>query len=184
MIVDTNFQRWNEKVDHPSERCESTGKDAQCPYKKVANTNYCPRHGANKALIVQKTERLRNYRLAKWRNRVGEFADSPGIKSLRDEIGILRLTLETMLESCNDSMELILYSQRISDLVMKIEKLVVSCDKLENRMGMLLDKKTVLYLAQRYVEIINEHVEDVDTIDAISNEMVKATAVIEMTTDG
>ena len=183
MIVDTNFVRWDVKIHHPNERCESTGKDAQCPYCKVGGSNHCPRHGANSGLNVQKVERLRNYRLAKWKNRVGEFADSPGIKSLRDEIGILRLTLETMLESCNDSMELILYSQRISDLVMKIEKLVVSCDKLENRMGLLLDKKSVLYLAQRYVEIINEHVEDVETIDAISNEMVKATAILEVIPD-
>jgi len=183
MIVDSNFVRWDVKIHHPSERCEATGKDAQCPYCKVASTNYCPRHGANSSLIAQKTERLRNYRLAKWKNRVGEFADSPGIKSLRDEIGILRLTLETMLESCSDSMELILYSQRISDLVMKIEKLVVSCDKLENRMGLLLDKNSILYLAQRYVEIINEHVSEPDVIEAISVEMVKATAVIEVKVD-
>jgi hypothetical protein len=182
-MVDNKFVRWDEKIHHPSERCGGTATHGQCPFCKVNGSDYCARHGANKALINQRVERLRNYRLAKWRNRVGEFADSPGIKSLRDEIGILRLTLETMLESCNDSMELILYSQRISDLVMKIEKLVVSCDKLENRMGMLLDKKTVLYLAQRYVEIINDHVTEPDVIDAISNEMVQATAAIEVTVD-
>jgi hypothetical protein len=182
-MIENKFTRWNDKIHHPSERCEGMSKDGQCPYCKVEGTDYCPRHAANKQLINQRNERLRNYRLAKWKNRVGEFADSPGIKSLRDEIGILRLTLETMLESCNDSMELILYSQRISDLVMKIEKLVVSCDKLENRMGLLLDKQSVLYLAQRYVEIINEHVMEPDVVDAISNDMVKATAVLEVVTD-
>lgn len=182
-MITNKFVRWNEKIHSPSERCEGTGKEGQCPFCKVEGVSTCARHGANKTLINRKEERLRNYKLAKWKNRVGEFADSPGIKSLRDEIGILRMTLETMLESCSDNMELILYSQRISDLVMKIEKLVVSCDKLESRMGMLLDKKTVLYLAQRYVEIINDHVSDTDVIDAISNEMVKATAVIEITSD-
>ena len=182
-MIDNKFVRWNQEIHHPKERCEGMATAGQCPFNKIEGSSYCVRHGANKAIIAQKEERLRNYRLAKWKNRVGEFADSPGIKSLRDEIGILRLMLENMLESCNDSMELILYSQRISDLVMKIEKLVVSCDKLENRMGLLLDKKTVLYLAQRYVEIINEYVTEPETIDAISNEMVKATAAIEMVPD-
>ena len=178
-MINNKFTRWNVKIHHPRERCEGMATEGQCPYCKDEGTDYCARHASNKQLIQQKDERLRNYRLAKWKNRVGEFADSPGIKSLRDESGILRLMLENMLESCNDSIELILYSQRISDLVMKIEKLVVSCDRLENRMGLLLDKNSILYLAQRYVEIINEHVSEPDIIDAISNEMVKATAVIE-----
>jgi len=180
-MIENKFVRWNIDIHSPAERCEGMALDGQCPYRKDTHSDYCPRHGSNMSQNNERTERLRNYRLAKWKNRVGEFADSPAIKSLRDEIGILRMVLEEMLESCKDSMELILYSQRISDLVMKIEKLVVSCDKLEGRMGMLLDKKTILFLAQRYVEIINEHVTEPDIIDAISNDMVKVTAVIEMT---
>jgi hypothetical protein len=67
----------------------------------------------------------------------------------------------------------------MADLVMKIEKLVVSCDKLENRMGLLLNKDSVLQLANTYVQIINNHIEDPDIIERVSLAIADATERIE-----
>ncbi|MEA1999533.1 MAG: hypothetical protein U9N61_09490 [Euryarchaeota archaeon] len=107
------------------------------------------------------------------------MADSGGIKSLREEVGILRVILEEMMNQCNDATDLLLYSQRMADLVMKIEKLVSSCDRLENRMGMLLGKDSVLQLAATYVQIINSYVSDPNIIESISVDIVKATEALE-----
>jgi len=133
------------------------------------------RHGGGNALAIREKEGLRNYRLTKWKNRVGEFADSQGIKSLREEIGILRVVLEEMLNQCDDATDLLLFSTRMAGLIMQIEKLVVSCDKMEGKMGLLLHKDSVLQLASEYVEIINKHVGDTQIIDIISMEMMQAT---------
>jgi hypothetical protein len=136
-------------------------------------------HGANKGQNIVNNAAIRNYRLQRWRQRVGEMADSSSVKSLREEIGILRVVLEEMLNQCTDTTELLLYSHRISDLVMKVEKLVTSCDKLENRLGLLLSKDAVLQLATTYVQIINNHVTDPEVIESISTEMLEVTEKIE-----
>ena len=174
-MVDNKFVRWNDKKYHPNERCEATVKTGQCPYCKHGVSNYCVMHGANNSNQVQLEKTKRAYRLGRWQERVSEFADGDGVKCLREEIGILRMMLEDMFAQCQDSTDLLLYSQRMSDLVMKIEKLVVSCDKLENRMGMLLSKESVLQLASNYVNIINLHVSDPAIIEKISMDMVEAT---------
>jgi len=177
--IANKFVKWDRLKHHPSERCESTINTGQCPNCKSSGTNHCVLHGANSGVMSRDGSAVRNYRLRTWQKRVGEMADSEGIKSLREEVGILRVILEEMVNQCNDSLDLLLYSQRMSDLVMKIEKLVVSCDKLENRMGLLLSKDSVLQLAATYVQIINNYVADPNVIEQISEEMMQATVQIE-----
>ncbi len=174
-MIENKLVRWSVAKYHPNERCISSNHNGQCPYIKQNETEYCVRHGANKGKEGRAAEVQRNYRLKRWKDRVGEFADNDGIKSLREEVGILRLILEEMMNACETSMDLLLYSNKMSDLVTKIEKLVTSCDKLENRMGILLSKDSVLHLASIYVQIINNHVSDPDIIEQISMEMATAT---------
>jgi len=142
------------------------------------------RHGGRHAETQRKEQGLRNYRLTKWKARVGELAESNGIKSLREEVGILRVIMEEMLNKCEDANDLLLYSTRMADLVMKIEKVVVSCDKMEGKMGMLLHRDSVLQLAGEFVTIIGEHITDMSIIDEISMKMVQATMRIQETSDG
>lgn len=177
------FTKWDSLKHHPSERCEGTISTGQCINCKVPGSDYCPGHGANKQIASANNKAVRNYRLQRWKQRVGEMADSDSIKSLREEVGILRVILEEMLNQCHDSTDLLLYSQRMSDLVMKIEKLVSSCDRLENRMGLLLNKDSVLQLAATYVQIINNHVTDPNIIEQISEEMIVATQQVENPVD-
>ena len=168
------FVRWYVDKDDPSERCEATVAFGQCPYKKHLKTNFCPMHGYNHV-----PDYKRNYQLARWQNRVNNFADNDQIKSLREEIGILRMVMEEILLHCNDATDILMASQRISDTALKIEKLVVSCDKLENRMGMVLSKRAVIQLAGEYVQIINNYVTDPDIIEQISSQIVEPTERID-----
>ena len=177
-MIENKFVRMTE-LDEPIDRCDGTSTYGPCPYKKVPPTNFCPRHGSNKYFEKERKDELNNYRLDKWKYRVGELANNDSIKSLREEVGILRMILEEMLNRCKDTTELLLYSSRMSDLVMRIEKLVVSCDRLENRMGLLLSKNSILQLAAEYVEIINQHVTDPEIIDAISTKMIQVTLTTE-----
>ena len=176
--IESKFERWDEKVDHINTRCLGSSKTlGSCPFKKMPGANHCARHGGNMA--NPKEKHLRNYRLTKWKNRVGELADSQGIKSLREEVGILRIIMEEMLNQCEDATDLLLYSSRMADLVMKIEKVVVSCDKMESKMGMLLSRESVLQLAGEFVSIIADQVDDMEVIDAISMKMIQATLRIQ-----
>lgn len=173
--MDNKFTRWDDKIHHPKERCEGTVTNGQCPFIKTNNTDRCVMHGANKTSLSQVNEVKRNYRLQRWQTRVSELADSDTIKSLREEIGILRMVMEEILNKCDDSIDLLMASQRISDVAMKIEKLVVSCDKLEGRMGQLISKRAIVQLATEYVQVINNHITDPLIIEAISIELLEAT---------
>lgn len=170
-MADNKFERVEE---FSKLRCQAIGGYGQCPYKQVPGSSYCPMHGGNVAAEKATAESIRVYRLAKWQHRVNEVADHSKVKSLREEIGILRVVLEETINICSDSHELLLYASRITDTVTKIEKLVASCHRLEAATGATLDKQQALQLAAVMVEIISRHVTDQDALDGIGNEIVSA----------
>ena len=142
--------------------------------KDYYNVRTCPKHGGvvSAASIVRKE--LHDYRLQIWQQRVGEFTESVQVKTLRGEIGILRLLLENILHQCHNNQDLILYSHKISELAMKIERLVMSCDRLENRMGLVLDKAAAMLLASQIVDVISRKIDDPMVIDSISGGIIDA----------
>lgn len=136
--------------DDPN-RCQSNGAaGSQCQMRATPGSLYCRLHGG----VAQNHRINRNYRLTKFQARIEEFADNDKVKSLREEIGILRVMMEEIINRCNSSTDLILSSGKIADLVMRIEKLVNSCHRIEERTGMLLDKTAALKMADGIIEII------------------------------
>ena len=79
------------------------------------------------------------------------------------------MVMETIITKCTDTNELLLYSGRIMEFVTKIEKLVVSCHRLESNLGQLLDKASTLNLAAQIVTIVAEEVNDPEITDRISS---------------
>ena len=161
-----------EKVSDPADprRCQTVTAYGQCLMIAVEGQQYCHVHARALNHAVEK-EAVKNYRLQRWQQRVSEFAENDQVKSLREEIGITRMLLEEMFGFCTNSTELLLYSGRIADLVMKIEKLVVSCHRLEERTGLLLDKQAVVHLASSIVAIIGHEISDADVLERIAGEI-------------
>jgi hypothetical protein len=123
---------------------------------------------------AQANKARRIYQLSKWQSRVGELADHEQVKGLREEIGILRLLMEEILGVCHDSTTLLMYSNRLSDLATRIEKLVSSCHRLEQSSGLLLDKSAALNIGAQIVEIVSRYVSNEDALDAIGQGIVDA----------
>lgn len=171
-MADNKFERVD-RDDHP-DRCQATTKNIQCPYKRTPNSQYCPMHGGNKGEQVATDASVRMYRLARWQDRIGEFANHEKVKSLREEIGILRIVLEETLQLCKDPTDLLLYASRITSTVMMLDKVITSCHRLEVGTGALLDKSAAIHIASVIVSIISKYVTDEDAIDAISTEIVQA----------
>jgi len=55
---------------------------------------------------------------------------------------------------------------------MKVEKLVTSCNRLESKLGGLLDRSKVLQFAQTIVQIIGKYIKDEDALDTVANEIL------------
>lgn len=140
--------------DDPT-RCQAVIPNVgQCRNQAVQGGTNCLVHGGNKQEESIRLQNLRNYQLGKFQAELERHARSPVLKSLRDEIAILRLTLEKRFERCDDITDLILQSGPISDLVMKIERVVSSCHKLEGSMHQLLDKQAIIQFAQELIGLI------------------------------
>ena len=163
-------------------RCQAISRDGQCPNqaviissddngKPLTFSSFCIRH-ATTTHDMPAQESLRNYRLTKFKAQLDRHATSPQIKNVRDEIGILRMVLEEKLNYCKDTTDLILQSGAISDIVLKIEKLVTSCHKLEGSMNQLLDKQAILQFASEMISVIAEEVTDTAVMDRVTNKLM------------
>jgi hypothetical protein len=152
--------------DDDPRQCDRPG----CKNIHVDGSLFCLCHGGCKAAERTAKNNLRNYRLSKFKERVGELSNSDEITSLRDEVGILRQIIEERINHCNDTTDLLLISVPLSDLIMKAQKLVESMDKLEYKMGKHLSKEKVINLAQTLIEIIGKYVDNPEVLDTIGED--------------
>ena len=166
--------KWERAGDEDLDRCQAISGPGQCNLRAVENSEFCPAHGGNMAHQANKNKELRNYRLSKFQARIAELGNNDNITNLRDEIAILRIMIEERINTCKDSHDLMLMSSPLSDLIMKVEKVVVSCNKLESKLGNLLDRNKALQFAQIIVQIIGNYITDEEELDKISEEILKA----------
>jgi hypothetical protein len=163
------------KDDDDPDRCQAVDANGQCRNKVVnvggVKSEYCPRHGGNRAINTAEKESIKNYQLGMWQARIDKGLASPNIKGLRDEIAILRMMLESRLEQCTSKTDLMLHTGPISDMIMKIEKVVSSCHKLEKNMGQVLDKSALLNFASKVIQIIGATLEGVEGADRLNEEI-------------
>jgi len=155
------------EADSPN-RCQAVTPKGQCNGAAAEGSKFCMMHGGNKAGEAKVKQSLRNYQLTRFNARLQQLGDSGEIKSLRDEIAILRMLMEERLNQCRDQMDLIYQSGPISDLVLKIEKVVTSCHKLELSTGSLLDKQAIMQFGSEMISLISTHITDEVVLSRIS----------------
>lgn len=144
-----------ERPDSPN-RCQASTGNGQCLNEAMEGCDYCKVHGGHSLEHISK----RQYNVAKWQARLSRFTDHADVKNLTEELGILRLTLETILNRCENDNDLIMRQSAISGLVMDITKLVTSATQVEQKMGLYVDKKTILQFASEVIDIIATELED------------------------
>ena len=163
--------------DHPLQRVEAESPDrcqavdgkGQCIYKSVEGGTRCMRHGGNKQTEKIERESKELYQVDMYKARIAKNKTHSETKTLTNEIAILRMLLESKLNKCTTDMELMLASSSIGDLVLKIERVVSSCHKLEKSMGHHLDKSILLQFAGQIVEVISNNVDDKELVKRISD---------------
>ena len=173
--------------DHDPLRCQASHADmGQCTYLsmegmdpvKYAGIKNCPQHGGQRAATLKERKDSKVYRLQVWQQRVDEFMETNKHRDLREEISMVRLLIESMFTQCRTSQDLMMYSHRIGVLMLQLEKLITSCERLEKNSNMHMDKTAALALANKVVEVISEHIDDPEKIDAISGGIITILAEI------
>ncbi len=167
--------------DDPN-RCKGSTKFGQCTHVATSSLGLCPIHASGHKKFDDR-KRAETYQLTKWRANLNRMVDDAGIKSLREEIGLLRMVLETLINQCHEESDLIVHASQIGDLISKVEHVVLSCNRLEKQTGMMLDKSAALQIAGNVVSIIGEHVSDPDVIEKIADEIIEKILNIEYIED-
>lgn len=158
--------------DDPN-RCQATiESQGQCRNLAYPGSKYCLAHGGNKQREADGKSAVRNFHLTRWQSRIQSYSESASVKSLREEVGILRMLLEQILEKCTTDTDLVLSSNQISDLVLKIERLVTSCHALETKTGSVLDKSTLMQIATEWVTIISAFISG-EKLEEVSNKLLE-----------
>jgi hypothetical protein len=157
--------------DDDPRRCTDSYRDGPCPYIAVEHGTKCQMHGGTQQFEKYERQELFKYRAEKWQEKIAHFAEDDSVKSLRQEIGVARMLLEETLNQCKDATELLVYSTKINAMVDQISKLVVNCTKLEDRLGVVIDKSTVLNLGHQVLEIIKEYVPE-DCYELVANRII------------
>ena len=171
-MAEHKIERIEDETD--PRRCQALmkGGTEQCQLVSVPDTNYCACHGGAKIQYNKEKNDANLYRLDKYHARIQRMKGHSEAKGLQNELGILRMVLEERLQSCTDNVELVMQSQQISDLVMKIERLVTSMNKMEEKLGNYLSKTQLLSFAQKVIGILQAEIENPELIETIADQMI------------
>ena len=172
------LKRWTKGTDD-SLRCDFILTDGrQCcnmaePTSSGEPCGRCALHGANKILASKERQSLRLYNLAKFQERADQLTDHDKIKGLREELALLRMLVEARVTQCTDMHDLLLQSGPLSDLIMKVEKVVTSCNRLENSLGDMLDKQRIKNLASSFMQLVATKINEFAEVHAVEDEDVQ-----------
>lgn len=157
-------------------RCEWVTGRGQCPDPRIEDSRFCEKHSPSghgeldKYLITTRSLGDSPHR----------HAASKEIKSLRDEIALIRALIEKRINLIQSDAEFIAAMPTIQSAMMTVEKLVSSCHTMETKLGLLLNKGSLLSLAQTIIHIISEALEGVpnrnEIVEQVGQEIVKAIA--------
>jgi len=163
------------KVTEPDDprRCQAVAGNRQCPNQAMEGVTYCQLHGGPPALLKIEKQDGHLYRLAKYQERVLDLAQHPEAKTIRNEIGILRMVLEEIINKCSTPNDLFLYSAKINDTVTRIEKCVIACNRLETANKVLLDKQAAMQLASQIIGVIGNNITDADLLSRIGDQILE-----------
>ena len=161
-------------------RCQAVKDSGQCQELSVEGYKFCERHSKK----TDRKERLRHYLLSnpELQTRLNRQAAVEEVRSLREEIHLARMMVETRLELIeeNDKGDMLAAFSNVNTYLQTIEKLVSSCHRMEVSLGTLLSKASIFSLGQEIVNIVIDEIQHLDgyeiIVDKISERVVTAIA--------
>lgn len=150
-------------------RCHGATRTGQCWNVAVAGTDRCQACSSTDLVEVDR----RSYLLTdpRFQTRMAELGAADEVKSLRDEVAIARMLIEERLNKIKGDQDLFTATGAINSLLLTVEKLVSRSHILEQNLGQLYHRSTVVQLMQAVVEVIDDEVRPlpggVEAIDRI-----------------
>lgn len=148
-------------------RCKGASRDGQCRNVAAHGSDYCEE--AHRGKSTDQAERKRMYLLAKAadRARLTELSGHEEVKSLREEIGLARMLIEQRFNLVKTDLDLLNACGPLNTLLLTVDRLVKSAHSMEQSLGLLLDKSSVLQLSLILCQIVIEELEGIEDYQLI-----------------
>jgi hypothetical protein len=163
-----------QRVHDPADpcRCKAPTADGQCMNQAEDGSEYCLAH-TRPLQGPSPTKRIYVLSKADSRVRLAQLADHEEVKSLREEIAMTRMMIETQFNSINTDMDWALKWPAIERGIQVVHKLVKDCHVIEQNLGNLLAKGTIFHLAHRICEIVVNRLEGIEDYETITDDIVQ-----------
>jgi len=168
--VDENVDRV--EPDDP-ERCSQSTSVGQCRIRRLEGSTKCKLHDMGKTARRE----LMDYKFTQYQARLEQFTDSKAMFSLKQEIAVIRMTLEMMVNTFRSPEEFLIHNQKIVQTISAINKIVVDAKKLESSLGLLMDQATLQGLVAALIGAIAPFIPDdrmTQAVQAIDAALTKA----------
>lgn len=163
-------------------RCKGACPTGQCMSVAEYGTEYCKAHGGES---LKDVEESRSYLLTQveYKRRLAQLqVQHEPIRELRDAIALTHLLIEKRMNACTDDIDLMAACAPLNQLLLTMERLCKSAVQIQQNMGALLSKQTVLLLGQQLVKIIIDEMVGVpdyeERVDRINERLFKTITII------
>jgi hypothetical protein len=106
------------------------------------------------------------------RARLAELTEHDDIKSLRDAISLTRMMIERLWNSGQSQAEQLAVYGRVNSHILTLEKLVKSCNQIEERLGSLLAKPTLLRVGQQICEKLVARFQGLPNYEKLADDVI------------
>lgn len=113
------------------------------------------------------------YRLGKWQARMQEFKDSPELKTLNNELGILRIIFEETLAQAQTSEELLFAAGKIMQISDKIKETLNVSTQLELKLNQHLSTQQLFAIAEQILNLAIKYIPDPAQCDKLATEFAE-----------
>lgn len=164
--------KYQKTYEADPERCQAVTPLGQCINKASEGNKFCPKHKPQRKEINMP---LRNYRLAKAEMKEGaeRHASSTELKSLREEIALIRTMAERRLNMIDSNADFMTACGQVNTLFLTLEKLINTCHRMEVNVGELLSKAALVEVAKEIGAILNEELAGVDHYEEIIDRIME-----------
>ena len=135
--------------------CEYVTTTGQCPNPAEPGSLFCRDHGRKTTKNVINSYHIANQIAG---NSALRHSQATQVKSLVGEISILRAMLENRFNTIDSQAEMEAAAPSIRDMAVAIEKLVNSTTTLDIKMSQVVDKSTLIRIAQSMIEVTDQEV--------------------------
>lgn len=112
--------------------------------------------------------------------KVRQRKDDPGLLSLAVEVAAIKEMMERKMSLIgDDAHSLALHSTSLAELCVKSEKLVTSCNRLQERLGNMMSSQQALEFASEIMTVVSEEVGDGETLERIQARLVVSLEKLE-----